>query len=59
MHHVSGTALYRDRYIKEDGRWQIIESRYESLCEIDELMEQGPRVTAHYLGKVGRARQSE
>ncbi|TAK51482.1 MAG: hypothetical protein EPO25_16320, partial [Gammaproteobacteria bacterium] len=58
MHHVSGTALYRDRYIKEDGRWQIIESRYESLCEIDEVMEQPPRLTAHYLGKVGRDRQS-
>ncbi len=59
LHHVSGTALYRDRYVRADGRWQILESRYESLCEIDEVMEQRPRLTAHYLGKVGRVRQSE
>ena len=54
MHYVCGTALYRDRYVKEDGRWQIIESRYERLYEIDEVMTERPPVTAQYIAKTGR-----
>lgn len=54
MHYVCGTALYRDRYVKEDGRWQIIESRYERLYEIDEVMTERPTVTAQYIAKTGR-----
>lgn len=54
MHYVQGTALYKDRYVKEDGRWQIIESRYERLYEIDELMAKRPPVTAHAIAKTGR-----
>ncbi len=59
MHHVTGTALYRDRYVKADGRWQILESRYECIYEIDYVMEQKPPVTAHFLGRMGRPRQTE
>jgi len=54
MHYVCGTALYRDRYLKEDGRWQIIESRYQRLYEIDQVMTERPPVTAHYIAKTGR-----
>ena len=54
MHYITGTALYKDRYIKEDGRWQIIESRYQRLYEIDTVMTEKPPITAHYLSKVGR-----
>jgi len=56
MHHVTGTALYRDRYIKEDGRWQIIESRYERIYELDYPMKELPPITAHYLASHGRPR---
>jgi len=54
MHHVSGTAFYRDRYVKQDGRWLIRESRYESVCEVDDRMDQPPHLTAHLLGRAGR-----
>jgi hypothetical protein len=54
MHYVQGTALYRDRYVKEDGRWQIIESRYERIYEIDQVMTERPPVTAQYIAKTGR-----
>lgn len=54
MHYVAGTALYRDRYRKEDGRWQIVESRYERIYEIDSPLVERPPVTAHYLAGHGR-----
>lgn len=54
MHYVTGTALYRDRYVKEDGRWQIRESRYERIYELDYALDAPPPVTAHYLAKHGR-----
>lgn len=54
MHHVTGAALYHDRYVKTEGRWQIIESRYASLYEIDYVMEHVPPITAHFLAGRGR-----
>jgi hypothetical protein len=56
LHFVTGTALYRDRYVKEDGRWQILESRYERVYEIDHVIAAPPPLTVHYLAKHGRAR---
>ncbi len=59
MHHVTGTALYRDRYVRTGDRWQIRESRYESLYELDYLMQDRPPITAHLLSRTGRPAQGE
>ncbi len=59
LHFVTGTALYRDRYVKEDGRWQIRESRYERIYEIDHALVEPPPLTFHYLAKHGRARPGQ
>ncbi|MCX7172300.1 MAG: nuclear transport factor 2 family protein [Proteobacteria bacterium] len=52
-HHVTGAALYRDHYVKEDGLWQIIESRYERIYEIDLVMAERPSVASHFLARTG------
>ena len=47
-----GTALYWDRYVKEDGRWLIRETRYERLYEINETGHE-PKLSSHYLAVHG------
>jgi hypothetical protein len=54
---TSGTALYWDRYVKEDGRWLIRETNYERIYEINETLEERPRLSSHYLGVHGPAPQ--
>jgi hypothetical protein len=49
---TTGSALYRDKYVKVDGHWRIRESRYERLYEEVERFEQMPNLTAHYLARV-------
>ena len=51
--HTTGTALYRDRYVKIDGNWLIRETRYERLYEINTLLEESPALSSHYLGVHG------
>jgi hypothetical protein len=48
-----GTALYWDRYVKEDGRWLIRATNYERLYEINEVLESAPVLSSHYLGAHG------
>jgi len=48
-----GTALYWDRYVKQDGRWLIRETRYERLYEINEPLAENPKLSSHYLGVHG------
>jgi SnoaL-like domain len=50
---ISGTALYRDRYIKEEGRWLIIHSGYERIFEVVNYNAVKPDLTAHYLAQHG------
>lgn len=50
---TSGTALYWDRYVKQDGNWKIKETRYERLYEMGEVLEQAPNFSSHYLGAHG------
>lgn len=52
---TQGTAFYHDRYLKEDGRWWLIDTRYERHYEIVEPM-QGrlPNLTCNYLAAHGR-----
>jgi ketosteroid isomerase-like protein len=49
---TSGSALYRDRYVKTADGWRIGESVYERLYEEVEILTQLPQITAHYLARV-------
>lgn len=51
--HATGSILYWDRYVKEDGRWLIRETRYERLYEIWETLDELPNMSSHYLGVHG------
>ena len=48
---TTGTAIYWDRYVKEDGRWQIIDTKYERIYELNEHQPKEPPFAYHYLGK--------
>ena len=48
---TTGTAIYWDRYVKQDGRWQIIDTRYERIYELNQHQPKSPRFDYHYLGK--------
>ena len=44
---TTGTAIYWDRYVKEDGRWQIIDSKYERIYELNERQPEDPKFDYH------------
>ena len=50
---TTGTALYWDRYVKQDGRWLILETNYERIYEINQTLEERPSLSSHYLGVHG------
>ncbi|CAB1367660.1 nuclear transport factor 2 family protein [Denitratisoma oestradiolicum] len=49
--YTHGTALYRDRYVKENGRWLLRASAYERIYEIVEPLVTPPNFTVRYLAK--------
>jgi uncharacterized protein (TIGR02246 family) len=49
---TTGSALYRDKYVKQRGQWRIAESNYERLYEEVDRFETMPNLTAHYLKRV-------
>ncbi len=51
-YYTTGTALYWDRYVKENGRWLILETCYERLYEINRQETDVP-LSAHYLARAG------
>lgn len=51
---TEGSALYRDTYLKRDGRWLIQRATYERIFEVMEEVKQMPNITSHYLGQHGR-----
>lgn len=51
--HTTGSALYADRYVKEDGRWWIRETKYRRIYEISRSLEENPPFSAHYLATEG------
>lgn len=51
---TDGSALYRDRYVKRDGRWLIQYASYERIFEIVTSITETPNITAHWLAKHGR-----
>lgn len=51
--YTTGTVLYWDRYVKENGKWLIRETRYERLYEFKDALEEEPKPSSHYLGVHG------
>jgi hypothetical protein len=51
---TDGSALYRDTYVREGGRWKIKRASYERIFEIVTPFEQAPNITAHWLAQHGR-----
>jgi hypothetical protein len=52
---VQGTAFYKDRYIKEDGRWWLYSTYYKRHYEIVEpIAGKVPNFTMKYLAEHGR-----
>ena len=51
---LMGTAVYKDRYRKVDGRWQIEYGEYERVYELTEILPRKPHFTAHWLAKHGK-----
>ena len=49
---TTGSALYRDRYLKQNGTWRICETTYERVYEEVEKFETMPNLTAHWLKRV-------
>jgi len=52
-----GTSLYWDRYLKVDGKWLIKDTSYERLYEINEVLDELPNISSHYLGVHGNEPQ--
>jgi len=50
---TTGTAIYWDKYVKQDGRWLIRETRYERLYELNEQLSENPEFSSHYLAAHG------
>jgi hypothetical protein len=49
---TTGSALYRDKYLKAQGQWRIAESVYERLYEEVEPYTGEVKLTAHWLARV-------
>lgn len=49
---TTGSAIYRDKYLKQQGQWRIAESVYERMYEEVEAYTEAPRLTAHWLARV-------
>ena len=47
--HITGTAFYRERYLKVDGHWTIKDIEVERIHEIVDPIDQPPNVTVNYL----------
>jgi hypothetical protein len=45
-----GSSIYRDKYVKVDGKWQIQHSGYRRVYEQVQTLKELPNITAHYLG---------
>jgi len=48
-----GTALYWDRYVKENGHWVISETSYQRIYQINETLAEKPDLVSHYLRDYG------
>ena len=51
---TTGSSLYTDKYLKTDGKWQIVDTAYQRIYEIVEDTPERPPLTSHYLAEHGR-----
>ena len=51
--HITGTAFYRDTYVKREGQWKIKHTEFERIYEISEPIERRPNVTFSTLATHG------
>ena len=51
---TDGSSLYKDRYVKRNGKWLIQYASYERVFEIVTPITEVPNITAHYLAKHGK-----
>lgn len=51
---TDGAAIYKDRYVKRDGRWLIQHASYSRVYEIVTPFTEPPNITAHYLAQHGK-----
>jgi hypothetical protein len=49
-----GTAIYRDRYVRQANIWKIAHSEYDRIIEMLEPLPPQLKVTAHHLARTGR-----
>ena len=54
--HTIGTAIYRDRYRRENGCWKIARTEYDRVIEVIRPLGDDTRITHHHLAKVGLKR---
>lgn len=50
---TDGSSLYRDTYVKREGRWLIQRSTYSRIFEIVTPFTEPPNITAHLLARTG------
>jgi hypothetical protein len=51
--HTIGSAIYRDRYVREPDGWKISHSEYDRVIELTEPLSDAVTIGSHYLAKVG------
>lgn len=51
--HTIGSAIYRDRYRREDGAWRIAHTEYDRVFEVIRPLADDARITAHHLATAG------
>lgn len=51
---TDGSALYKDTYVKLDGKWLIKRATYSRIFEIVTPVTETPNITAHYLAQHGK-----
>ena len=51
--HTIGSAIYRDRYVREADGWKIQHSEYDRIIELIEPLSDTVKITSHYLAKAG------
>ena len=51
---TTGSSIYTDKYLKTNGKWQIVDTHYYRVYECVEDMPERPPLTAHYLAEHGR-----
>jgi len=52
--YTAGSAIYKDLYRREHGRWKIARTEYDRVIELITPLSADTKITAHHLAKAGR-----